>query len=138
MQGLSRKTIDGTATAAPAVTTSKNAVGLRTLIGAAPGAIGRSQLNTATIQKRHYRRARPPEVCDSGRGTMALTPADVHNVAFSRPRIGKRGYNEQEVDLFIDLVEQELTRHITEDARLRKQNATLQRREAERAHTGYA
>ena len=64
---------------------------------------------------------------------MALTPADVHNVEFSRPRIGKRGYNEQEVDLFIDLVEQELTRHITEDARLRKQNATLQRREAELA-----
>src|ERR1700739_4570629 len=59
---------------------------------------------------------------------MALTPADVHNVAFSRPRIGKRGYNEQEVDLFIDLVEQELTRHITEDARLRKRNGTLQRR----------
>src|ERR1700751_3274732 len=64
---------------------------------------------------------------------MALTPADVHNVAFSRPRIGKRGYNEQEVDLFIDLVEQELTRHITEDARLRKRNGTLQRREAELA-----
>jgi DivIVA domain-containing protein len=64
---------------------------------------------------------------------MALTPADVHNVAFSRPRIGKRGYSELEVDLFIDLVEQELTRHITEDARLRKRNGTLQRREAELA-----
>jgi DivIVA domain-containing protein len=62
---------------------------------------------------------------------MALTPADVHNVAFSRPRIGKRGYNEQEVDLFIDLVEQELTRHLTEDTRLRKQNGALQKRETE-------
>jgi DivIVA domain-containing protein len=71
---------------------------------------------------------------------MALTPADVHNVAFSRPRIGKRGYNEQEVDLFIDLVEQELTRHIAEDAQLRNLNAELrgrdgglQKREAELA-----
>ena len=25
---------------------------------------------------------------------MGLTPADVHNVAFSKPPIGKRGYNE--------------------------------------------
>jgi DivIVA domain-containing protein len=64
---------------------------------------------------------------------MALTPADVHNVAFSRPRIGKRGYNEQEVDLFIDLVEQELTRHITEDTQVRKRNGALQKREAELA-----
>jgi DivIVA domain-containing protein len=64
---------------------------------------------------------------------MALTPADVHNVAFSRPRIGKRGYNEQEVDLFIDLVEQELTRHITEDTHVRKRNGVVQKREAELA-----
>ena len=64
---------------------------------------------------------------------MALTPADVHNVAFSRPRIGKRGYNEQEVDLFIDLVEQELNRHLTEDAQVRKRNGALQKREAELA-----
>jgi DivIVA domain-containing protein len=64
---------------------------------------------------------------------MALTPADVHNVAFSRPRIGKRGYSEQEVDLFIDLVEQELTRHITEDTRLRKRNGAVQKREVELA-----
>jgi DivIVA domain-containing protein len=64
---------------------------------------------------------------------MALTPADVHNVAFSRPRIGKRGYNEQEVDLFIDLVEQELTRRIAEDAQLRGRDGGLQKREAELA-----
>ena len=36
---------------------------------------------------------------------MPLTPADVHNVAFSKPPIGKRGYNEDEVDAFLDLVE---------------------------------
>jgi DivIVA domain-containing protein len=61
---------------------------------------------------------------------MTLTPADVHNVAFSRPRIGKRGYNEQEVDLFIDLVEQELTRHLTDGAELRKRSGALKKREA--------
>ncbi|WAC92192.1 DivIVA domain-containing protein [Mycobacterium sp. Aquia_213] len=60
---------------------------------------------------------------------MALTPADVHNVAFSRARIGKRGYSEQEVDLFIDLVEQELIRHIEEDAELRHRNAELRNRD---------
>ena len=38
---------------------------------------------------------------------MPLTPADVHNVAFSKPPIGKRGYNEDEVDAFLDLVETE-------------------------------
>lgn len=39
---------------------------------------------------------------------MPLTPADVHNVAFSKPPIGKRGYNEDEVDTFLDLVEDAL------------------------------
>jgi len=33
---------------------------------------------------------------------MGLTPADVHNVAFSKPPIGKRGYNEDEVDAFLN------------------------------------
>ena len=56
---------------------------------------------------------------------MALTPADVHNVAFSRARVGKRGYSEQEVDLFIDLVEQELIRHIEEDAELESRGAAF-------------
>lgn len=51
---------------------------------------------------------------------MPLTPADVHNVAFSKPPIGKRGYNEDEVDAFLDLVETELTRLIEENADLRQ------------------
>src|SRR4051794_24514343 len=29
---------------------------------------------------------------------MPLTPADVHNVVFKKPPIGKRGYDEDEVD----------------------------------------
>lgn len=56
---------------------------------------------------------------------MVLTPADVHNVAFSKPRLGKRGYDEQEVDLFIDLVERELIRHLDEEAELRGRCAEL-------------
>src|SRR6202000_3305249 len=52
--------------------------------------------------------------------TMPLTPADVHNVAFSKPPIGKRCYNEDEVDAFLDLVENELTRLIEENSDLRQ------------------
>jgi len=52
---------------------------------------------------------------------MPLTPADVHNVAFSKPPIGKRGYNEDEVDAFLDLVEAELARLIEENNDLRQQ-----------------
>lgn len=51
---------------------------------------------------------------------MPLTPADIHNVAFSKPPIGKRGYNEDEVDAFLDLVEAELTRLIEENSDLRQ------------------
>jgi DivIVA domain-containing protein len=56
---------------------------------------------------------------------MPLTPADVHNVAFSKPPIGKRGYNEDEVDAFLDLVENELTPLIEENADLRQRVAEL-------------
>src|SRR5437764_6547893 len=52
---------------------------------------------------------------------MPLTPADVHNVAFSKPPIGKRGYNEDEVDAFLDLVEAELARLVEENNDLRSQ-----------------
>jgi len=56
---------------------------------------------------------------------MPLTPADVHNVAFSKPPIGKRGYNEDEVDAFLDLVENELSRLIEENSDLRQRVAEL-------------
>src|SRR5581483_4208954 len=58
--------------------------------------------------------------------TMPLTPADVHNVAFSKPPIGKRGYNEDEVDAFLDLVEAELTRLIEENSDLLQRVAELE------------
>ena len=57
---------------------------------------------------------------------MPLTPADVHNVAFSKPPIGKRGYNEDEVDAFLDLVEAELTRLIEENTDLRQRVGELE------------
>ena len=50
---------------------------------------------------------------------MPLTPADVHNVVFKKPPIGKRGYDEDEVDAFLDEVERELARLIEENNELR-------------------
>ena len=38
----------------------------------------------------------------------SLTPEQVRGVAFHKPPLGKRGYNEDEVDAFLDLVESEL------------------------------
>ena len=80
---------------------------------------------------------------------MPLTPADVHNVAFSKPPIGKRGYNEDEVDAFLDLVQNEMTRLIenasgkdteTEAARARvlasaQEKADALQKDAERKHS---
>lgn len=37
-----------------------------------------------------------------------LTAADVHDVAFSKPPFGRRGYNEDEVDDFLELLERRL------------------------------
>ncbi|MEV6494485.1 DivIVA domain-containing protein [Actinoplanes sp. NPDC051633] len=50
---------------------------------------------------------------------MPLTPADIHNVAFKRPPLGKRGYDEEEVDAFLDEVEQQLIRLLEENDDLR-------------------
>src|SRR4028118_1823770 len=52
---------------------------------------------------------------------MPLTPAEVHNVAFKKPPIGKRGYDEEEVDAFLYEVERELARLIEENNELRAQ-----------------
>jgi DivIVA domain-containing protein len=50
---------------------------------------------------------------------MPLTPAEVHNVVFKKPPIGKRGYDEEEVDAFLDIIEVELARLIDENADLK-------------------
>jgi DivIVA domain-containing protein len=50
---------------------------------------------------------------------MPVTAADVHNVAFNSPPIGKRGYDAAHVDAFLDEVERELVRLIEENNDLR-------------------
>jgi DivIVA domain-containing protein len=36
---------------------------------------------------------------------LSLTPDQVRDVAFKKPPIGKRGYDEEEVEAFLDIVE---------------------------------
>jgi len=53
-------------------------------------------------------------------GDVALTPQDVQNKVFSPTRF-RTGYNEDEVDTFLDEVEAELTRLLDENSDLRRQ-----------------
>lgn len=50
-----------------------------------------------------------------------LTPSDVRTVAFRKPPIGKRGYDEKEVDDFLDKVERTLVALGEEISALRAQ-----------------
>jgi DivIVA domain-containing protein len=50
-----------------------------------------------------------------------LTPSDVRNVAFRKPPLGKRGYDEYEVDMFLDAVESTIAALMDEVASLRAQ-----------------
>jgi DivIVA domain-containing protein len=59
---------------------------------------------------------------------MPLTPADVANVVFGKPALGKRGYHEGEVDTFLDLVQAELRRLIHHRDELRGQVERLEQR----------
>jgi DivIVA domain-containing protein len=52
---------------------------------------------------------------------MPVSPADVRDVVFSQPPMGERGYHEDEVDEFLDLVHAELTRLVKENNALRDQ-----------------
>ncbi len=52
---------------------------------------------------------------------MPLNPAEVRDVVFSQPPVGERGYHEDEVDEFLDLVHAELTRLVEENNALRSQ-----------------
>lgn len=54
-----------------------------------------------------------------------LTPSEVHHVLFTRAGLGRRGYDEVEVDLFLERVQQELTRLIGEKADLRDEVSRL-------------
>src|ERR1043166_5525907 len=57
---------------------------------------------------------------------MPLTPADVRNKAFSTTRL-RPGYDEEEVDAFLDEVEAELDRLIQENEELRAKLAEVLR-----------
>jgi len=67
---------------------------------------------------------------------MPLTPADVHNVAFKKPPIGKGGYDEEEVDAFLDLIEVELAKLIEENSQLRSGVAPAESGESSPAPQG--
>ena len=54
-----------------------------------------------------------------------VSPADVQNVLFSRAGIGRRGYDEGEVDFFLDRVQAELSRLLGEKVTLRDDVAVL-------------
>jgi DivIVA domain-containing protein len=60
---------------------------------------------------------------------MAVTAADVRNVVFSKPPMGKRGYHEDEVDAFLDVVGAELARLNTENSNLRDRIEQLEQRQ---------
>jgi DivIVA domain-containing protein len=57
---------------------------------------------------------------------MPITPADIHNVDFKKPPIGKRGYDEEEVNALLEEASQEMLRLLDENgalnARLREGN----------------
>ncbi len=57
---------------------------------------------------------------------MPLTPADVRNKQFSTTRL-RPGYDEEEVDAFLDEVEAELDRMIQENEELRAKLAEVLR-----------
>lgn len=59
---------------------------------------------------------------------MALTPADLQSVVFSKPRRGEPGYCEAEVDTLLGRVEEELDRQIGEQNELRKMIAVMRDR----------
>ncbi len=65
----------------------------------------------------------PTSTDDASAPKKTLTPAEVHNVAFKKPPIGKRGYDEEEVDYFLDVVETELSRLIEENQRLQNSSS---------------
>ncbi len=52
---------------------------------------------------------------------MLLTPADIHNTEFGKAPLGRRGYDEEEVDALLDEVTQEMIK-------LLEENEVLQRR----------
>jgi DivIVA domain-containing protein len=52
---------------------------------------------------------------------VSLTPADIHNAAFGKATLGKRGYDEEQVDALLDEVSMEMISLLEENAELERQ-----------------
>jgi DivIVA domain-containing protein len=50
---------------------------------------------------------------------MPLTPADIHNMAFRKSSLGRRGYDAEEVDAFLDAATQEMIQLLEENDAMR-------------------
>ena len=61
---------------------------------------------------------------------MPLTPADIHNMVFKKSSLGRRGYDEEDVDSLLDAVTQEMIKLLEENEVLRNQAQRVQRVEA--------
>jgi DivIVA domain-containing protein len=53
-----------------------------------------------------------------GGGMANLSPADVHGITFKKAPLGRRGYDEEHVDAFLDELERTLTTLYDQIARL--------------------
>ena len=62
----------------------------------------------------------------SASGDRGISPADLHNVRFTRAPLLRPGYVDAEVDRMMHRVAEELARHIAEKAQLRDQVRALQ------------
>lgn len=51
---------------------------------------------------------------------MPITPADIHHVAFGKAPIGRRGYDEDQVDALLDEISQEMAELLEEKEILRR------------------
>lgn len=69
---------------------------------------------------------------DAAEWSGRVTAADVHGVMFTRSGLGRRGYDEVEVDEFLDRVQVEIQRLTSEKSDLRDEAARL-KRQVERA-----
>ena len=52
---------------------------------------------------------------------MPLTPADIHNMAFKKPPLGRRGYDGEQVDALLDAVTLDMIQLLEENDALREQ-----------------
>jgi DivIVA domain-containing protein len=66
---------------------------------------------------------------------MRLTPEDVHNIAFGAPPEGFQGYNPEDVDVFVDLLEESVRLYRDDIAKLEAKVAELEAQNSQRQNT---